>query len=172
MNLFDWPRGPRSNHTLNADKGVYALFLCKGATLPEIEKIEDNLLYIGLAGSKKGLKGRCHFNARTKNHSPRKSLAVLLMDELTLKPVLISKPNSTDTWGLDASSDMVLTEWMHNNLELAFIVCDKVGELEKRLIVQYAPPLNLKLCKQNEQHNRISTKRRKVMDGFKNITAP
>ena len=62
--------------------GVYVLFLRKGSALPGMELGEQELLYIGLAANRKGLEGRCHFNARTRNHSPRKSLAVLLIDVL------------------------------------------------------------------------------------------
>jgi hypothetical protein len=51
-------------------------------------------------------------NARTANHSPLKSLAVLLMDELSLRPILVTKPHEKDTWGLDAASNARLTECM------------------------------------------------------------
>src|SRR5438128_808593 len=95
---FDWQRGPRSSFALGHDAGVYSLFLRSGSTLPGIEPCEHGLLYIGLAANRKGLLGRCHFDARARNHSPRKSLAALLMGRLALTPVLITKPNSTDTW--------------------------------------------------------------------------
>lgn len=78
----DWRRGPRSTFTLAHEMGVYVLFLRKGSALPGMELGEQELLYIGLAANRKGLKERCHFNARTRNHSPRKSLAVLLIDVL------------------------------------------------------------------------------------------
>ena len=109
----EWRRGRRSTFTLGHETGVYALFLRKGSALPGMELGEQGLLYIGLAANRKGLKGRCHFNARTRNHSPRKSLAVLLMNVLDLVPVLFSKPTSGDTWGLDATSDARLSQWMH-----------------------------------------------------------
>ena len=116
---LEWQRGPRSAFTLTHDAGVYALFLREGSALPCVEPGEGGLLYIGLAANRNGLKGRCHFNARTRNHSPRKSLAVLLMDALALTPVLITKPNSASTWGLDGASDARLSLWMHSNLDLA-----------------------------------------------------
>jgi hypothetical protein len=56
---------------------VYALFLRSGASVPGLEPGREGLLHIGLAAGAKGLKGRCHFNARTSNRSPRMSLAVL-----------------------------------------------------------------------------------------------
>ena len=155
----EWRRGRRSTFTLGHEKGVYALFLRKGSTLPGMELGEQDLLYIGLAANRKGLKGRCHFNARTRNHSPRKSLAVLLMDVLDLVPVLVSKPTSGDTWGLDATSDARLSQWMHDNLDLAVEICADVEDRETELICRYAPPLNLAKCSQTLAHRCISETR-------------
>lgn len=160
---FDWRRGPRSSFSLGADVGVYALFLREGAVLPGIEPCANGLIYIGLAANRNGLRGRCHFDARTRNHSPRKSLAVLLMEELSLTPVLITKPNSSDTWGLDGPSDARLSEWMHDNLELAIEVCPDPDCRETELVGRYSPPLNLTKCVQTEQHRRISQARARVM---------
>ncbi len=160
---FDWRRGPRSSFVLGADIGVYALFLRDDAVLPGIEPGADGLIYIGLAANQNGLKGRCHFDVRTRNHSPRKSLAVLLRQQLSLTPVLITKPNSSDTWGLDGPSDARLTAWMHANLELAIEVCPDPDGRETELVGRYAPPLNLTKCVQTEQHRRISQARAAIM---------
>lgn len=162
-----WRRGPRSSFSLGADTGVYALFLRPGATLGGLEAREDGLLYIGLAASRSGLKGRCHFNARTRNHSPRKSLAVLLMDELSLTPILVAKPNSPDTWGLDAASDAKLSAWMRAHLELAVELCDDPDARETELVGHHAPPLNLAKCIQTAQHQRISEARIRVMNNLR-----
>ena len=160
---FDWRRGPRSSFALGTAAGIYALFLRNGSGLPGIVPRDDDLLYIGLAANRKGLRGRCHFDARTSNHSPRKSLAVLLMAELSLTPVLITKPNSSDTWGLDRTSDARLSTWMHANLELAIEVCDDPDDRETELVGRYAPPLNLTKCVQTLQHRLISQARTNVM---------
>ena len=138
---FDWRRGSRSSFKLSREPGVYALFLRRGSVLPDLTAGDEGLLYIGLAANQKGLKGRCHFNARTRNHSPRKSLSVLLMDRLRLNPVLITKPNSADTWGLDASSDARLSEWMHEKLELAVEVCADPDRRETEFVIRHAPRL-------------------------------
>lgn len=148
---------------LGCEHGVYALYLREGADLPGITPGDLGLIYIGLAANRKGLKGRCHFNARTRNHSPRKSLAVLLMDELALKPVLVPKPNSPDTWGLEASSEARLSAWMHDNLELAIELCDDPEARETELVSHYAPPLNLTKCLQTAEHRRISEARSKIL---------
>jgi len=163
QSLFGWRRGPRSSFVLGHDVGVYALFLRKGSTLPGIEPGEHGLLYIGLATNRKGLLGRCHFNARTRNHSPRKSLAVLLMEKLDLTPTLISKPNSANTWGLDIPSDARLSGWMHDNLDLAIEICPDPDGRETELVSRYAPPLNLTKCVQTAQHRTISDARANVM---------
>lgn len=160
---FEWRRGPRTSFSLGAEIGVYALFLREGAGLPGVEPSANGLIYIGLAANRIGLRGRCHFDARTRNHSPRKSLAVLLMEELSLTPVLITKPNSSDTWGLDGPSDARLSAWMHDNLELAIEVCPDPDDRETELVGRYAPPLNLKKCAQTSQHRRISQARADVM---------
>ena len=160
---FDWRRGLRSSFALGTEIGVYALFLRDGAVLPGVESGANGLIYIGLAANRNGLRVRCHFDARTRNHSPRKSLAVLLLEELSLTPVLITKPNSSDTWGLDAPSDARLSAWMHANLELAIEVCPDPDGRETELVGRYAPPLNLTKCAQTEQHRRISQARASVM---------
>lgn len=162
-----WRRGPRLSFDLDSRHGVYALFLRESARLAVGKSAEDNLLYIGLAGGRHGLIGRCHFNARTRNHSPRKSLAVLLMDELNLKPILIPKPNSPDTWGLDANSDARLSKWMHTYLELAIEICDDPESRETELLQEYAPPLNLKKCTQSADHEAITSARSQVLAGLK-----
>jgi hypothetical protein len=160
---FEWRRGPRSSFSLGTEIGVYTLFLRDDAVLPGVEQCTDGLIYIGLAANRNGLRGRCHFDARTRNHSPRKSLAVLLMEELSLTPMLITKPNSSDTWGLDGPSDARLSAWMHANLELAIEVCPDPDGRETELVGRYAPVLNLTKCVQTEQHRRISQARASVM---------
>lgn len=160
---FEWRRGPRSSFSLGAEAGVYALFLREWAVLPGIEPSTDGLIYIGLAANRNGLRGRCHFDARTRNHSPRKSLAVLLLGNLSLTPVLITKPNSSDTWGLDGPSDARLSAWMHAHLELAIEVCLDPDGRETELVGRDAPPLNLTKCVQTDQHRRISQGRASIM---------
>jgi len=157
---------------LGTEIGVYALFLRYGAVLPGIEPGANGLIYIGLAANRNGLRGRCHFDARTRNHSPRKSLAVLLRQQLSLTPVLITKPNSSHTWGLDGPSDARLTAWMHASLELAIEVCPDPDDRETELVGHYAPPLNLTKCVQTEQHRRVSLARAAVMAELQGRPSP
>lgn len=161
--LHEWRRGPRADFRLGPEHGVYALFLKRGSHLPGIEPGRGGLLYIGLAASRTGLKGRCHFNARTVNHSPRKSLAVLLMRDVGLVPALVPKPNSPSTWGLDAASDSKLTNWMHANLDLAIELCDNPAARECELISLHSPPLNLTNCDQTPARQSLFAARSAVM---------
>ncbi len=85
------------------------------------------------------------------------------MDELSLTPVLINKPNSPHTWGLDGQSDARLSAWMHSCLELAIEACADPDTRETELVSRYAPPLNLTKCAQTEQHHRILMGRAGVM---------
>lgn len=160
---FDWSRGPRSAFKLDDSKGVYALFLRHKTSLEIIGPTRDGLIYVGKAGGRGGFLKRCHFGGKTTNHSPRKSLAALLMGDLRLNPILKPKPNSATTWGLDAESDQRLTEWMHRHLELAIEVNSRPDDRETELVGLHAPALNLNKCAQTDLHRMISAKRAHVL---------
>ena len=172
LSPLDWHRAPRAQFNLGCDHGLYALFLRRGAELHGITPGEDGLLYIGLAANSKGFKGRCHFNASTRNHSPRKSLAVLLREALALEPVLVVKPASRNTWSLAPASERRLTAWMHENLELAIFPCTDPEPFETELIGRFAPPLNLAKCAQSVEHRRISAARAAVLSQLEGVDTP
>lgn len=111
---FDWPRNRRDRVSLGPEKGVYALFLRRGAELPLVAPPREGLIYIGKAAGRDGLARRCHFQGETRVHSPRKSLAVLLRNILNLRPVLAR--GKRPTWTLDAQSEVSLSDWMLNTL--------------------------------------------------------
>lgn len=159
---FQWPRGPRSSFSLGRETGVYALFLRSGSRLPGVQPGEEGLLYIGRATSAAGLEGRCHFCGNTAGHSPRRSLAALLIKQLDLVPVFVPKKKS-DTWRLESKSEATLNKWMHNNLDLAIEICSDPIDREAQLVGSLAPPLNLKQCGQSPQHCMISRARENVL---------
>ena len=163
LSVQQWRRGPRTSFSLGKEHGVYALFLRDASQLPDINCGEQGLIYIGLAANQDGLRGRCHFSASTRNHSPRKSLAVLLRTKLALVPIFIPKANSPATWGLNASSEHRLSDWMHANLDLAVELCDQPCLRETELVRHHAPPLNLTKCFQSAGHHQISDMRAEVM---------
>jgi hypothetical protein len=162
-NVSSWKRAPRSKLDLDHENGLYALFLRDGAKLPEIEPGQTGLIYIGKAAGRKGLKGRCHFDGKTTNHSPRKSLAFLLNEELSLTPKLVTKLRSASTWTLEPKSEARLTAWMHDNLLLAIARLDQPHAKEQELINRFSPPLNLTGCPQTERHRLISGGRKTMM---------
>lgn len=162
--LFDpVNRKPRADHTLDESPGVYALFLRSGCSLPPVRPGPDGLIYIGKADGAGGLASRCHFKGKTRNHSPRKSLAVLLSGTLKLTPRRVNMPDgSYKTWALEKASEAVLDQWMHRNLHLSIVRCAEAAEIESALIARFAPPLNLRDCVQSEDHRRVSDLRKSV----------
>lgn len=165
--LLSGHRRPRCEVDLPEAPGLYALFLKTGTHLPGITPRPDRLLYIGKADGAGGLLRRCHFNGRTRDHSPRKSLAVLLQETLDLVPELICKPKGPPTWGLIRESDRTLSNWMHSSLELTFVALKAPRAAEKALIAAEAPPLNLTDCKQTPEHSKISATRKAVLEELK-----
>lgn len=158
-------RAPRASFTLDASHGVYALHLKPDAVLPGITPGEHGLIYIGKASGSGGLKGRCHFNGSSASHSPRRSLAALLIDELKVVPKSVPHPDGAyKTWGLELMSEKVLDRWMHDNLLLAIEPRDDAALHEQELIWKHQPVLNLRDCPQSAQHEMVSAARRRISD--------
>ena len=160
--------GPRASFKLNQSHGVYVLYLRKGSRLPGIVPGENGLLYIGKAAGKRGFEGRCHFNGATASHSPRRSLAALLIDELSLVPKTVNHPDGEfKSWKLTLASEKALDAWMHKNLLVSIEPRDDAALYEQELIWAHCPPLNLRDCPQSEQHEQVSKARRKVSQGLR-----
>lgn len=132
---------------------------------------ENGPLYIGKAAGTRGFEGRCHFNGATASHSPRRSLAALLIDELNLEPKAVYHPDGEyKSWKLTLSSEKILDKWMHENLIFANEVRDDAALYEQELIWAHCPPLNLRDCPQSEQHEKVSKARREVAQGLRSST--
>lgn len=153
LSLSDWSRAANEQTTYPIAAGVYALFLNEGATIPGVKPGEFGLVYVGLGQGTRGLAARCHFKGKTAAHSPRRSLAALLADELGLRPVFIRKPSGATTFKLDKASEHLLDQWMEANLRVALQVHDSPGDYERELIRRWEPPLNCdkKVCPLNAQ---------------------
>lgn len=158
-----WQKHARTAIDVPCTSGVYALFLRNLAPSFPSPVAAGDLLYIGRATN---LGRRCHFSGSTHNHSPRKSLAVILMAELGLKPVLVRKGSSRATWGLDHQSEQRLSGWMHANLHVAFQTCVDFVQREKELIAHYQPPLNLLQCNATTERTALGLARRAVLEGL------
>lgn len=178
MNSFDkiqpytWHRTGRNEIVLGREKGVYALFLCAGSILPGIRALDNGLIYVGKAEGQDGFHGRCHFNGRTYNHSPRKSLAVLLMNDLDLVPINQTGADGTFKWGLDKASDLRLSEWMYRNLMVALCSDPHPKWLESIILQQISPPLNLTECQKTPCIHHIEELRRGMEVTLKGTSRP
>ena len=158
-------RAPRASLALDTTHGVYALHLKPGSTLHLILPGEDGLIYIGKAAGTGGFKGRCHFNGNTAQHSPRRSLAALLIKPLELVPKSVPHPDGAyKTWGLEKRSEKILDAWMHDNLLLAVEPRADAALFEQELIWQHSPVLNLRDCRQSAQHKIVSAARKRIAD--------
>jgi len=164
-------RKARALHSLDSSPGLYALYLKTGAALPGLDVNFDSPIYIGKADGAGGLARRCHFRGGTRNHSPRKSLAALLRDELELEVRAFQNraDNSFKTWGLTPASEIKLDQWMHANLLLSVVLTPAAAALEKALIRTWVPPLNLTDCQQTEGHLAISRLRAEMERRARNL---
>ena len=156
--IFYAPRHSRLEIEPSDERGVYGLFLLPEASLGWLDPGPEGLIYVGKAEGVEGFAQRCHFVGRTVNHSPRKSLAVLLKDSLGLD--LRGHPG--DKWGLTPQSERQMSNWMFANLRVAFLPTATPTEDEKQLVLALVPPLNLNICEQGPQHRRISQLRKEA----------
>lgn len=169
LNLFAWPRAANMRTHYPNSAGVYALFLHEDVTIPDVRPGESGLIYVGLGQGARGLAARCHFKGKTAGHSPRRSLAALLADQLGLRPIFIRKPSGATTFKLDKASEYLLDQWMESSLSVAFQLNDEPGEHERALIRRWEPPLNCdkKVCPLNAEQLFVLDRR----DRFKATAA-
>ncbi|WP_295525815.1 GIY-YIG nuclease family protein [Novosphingobium sp. Chol11] len=149
--LMSVPRFRRMDCIPSPETGVYALFLNPGSESFGLTPVGDGLIYIGKAEGAQGFADRCHFDGRTINHSPRKSLAVLVSEHLKLD----FQGHPPSKWGLTAASDIALSAWMKANLLVTYWPSNEATSLEESLIRAHAPPLNLTICNQGADQARI-----------------
>lgn len=161
-------RKSRCDVALDSSSGLYAIFLKPGRSLPEIPLSDGALIYLGKAEGAGGLKSRCHFNGGTRNHSPRKSLAVLHENELKLVPRLVANSDgSYKTWALDRQSETALDQWMHGNLDVAYATMQGAPCFEAQLIDLLNPAMNLNGCHQGEGHHLVTQLRGRMDERMK-----
>ena len=129
--------------------GVYAFFLRDGAALPGVQCASDAFLYVGLSSNLAQREFDTHFRDGQSGFSTlRRSLGALLIDELDLHP----QPRGTgasDTnyrnYRFDDAGEQSLSTWMRDNINVAVQAVPDPTELERTLISQAQPPLNLTL---------------------------
>ncbi len=126
--------------------GVYALFLAGEAALSKLITGPHDLLYIGKAPS--GLDVRNHFLHTHSGFSTlRRSLGALLKAKLSLQAIPrgpgASQTNITN-YRFTNEGEQRLTAWMERRLAYNHVrVENDIGHIEKRLIAELGPPLNL-----------------------------
>lgn len=126
-------------------------------------------LYVGKA--ERSLNGRdvgTHFAVgKTGSSTVRRSLAALLVDSLALvaAPRNPAKPDGSANFGLDAKSEVRLSEWMTQRLSLAtWTKPDDVSldEMETQVLRRLRPPLNLD--KVGEPRERLRQARKRMAE--------
>ena len=132
--------------------GLYALFLNRGV-LGQILPGEDGLLYIGMTDS--SLEERNHLWHGSSGFSTlRRSLGAILRVELDLVPIPRSQGSSADKFKFTPDGELRLTKWMMAHLDYAFVTLARDRpQLEKRLILDQRPPLNLNKWKNPQGPN-------------------
>ncbi|MBK8758271.1 MAG: hypothetical protein IPM08_14470 [Actinomycetales bacterium] len=126
-------------------------------------------LYVGKSeGSLNSRDVRTHFAAGgTGSSTVRRSLAALLKEQLSLVPVPrnLVKPDDSANFGLEATSETRLSDWMSQRLSLATWTAPHgavLGDVETVIIRHLRPPLNLD--KVGEPRKRLRAARKRMAD--------
>ena len=126
------------------EPGVYAIFAGVRDCLPGIVLPESGLVYIGLSSN---LAERNHFQAKYSGFSsPRRSLGAILKSDLSLSAEPRTGPSQANykNYRFAGDGEKRLTAWMRQNLRYSVHPYEgDLNALEKRLIVENEPPLNL-----------------------------
>jgi len=129
--------------------GNYILCLKKNSKLPtvSIKPIYTNfeglqVIYTGIAGGSLRTRDfRQHFKGNNAGRSTlRKSLGVLF----GYKQIPRDSDPSTGKTKFDNADELILSEWMCNNLIMFFLPTSDYDNIEIELINHFNPPLNLK----------------------------
>jgi hypothetical protein len=127
--------------------GVYAIFLRRQGTLASIVPSVDGIVYIGRSSNLAQRELGTHFQTGQSGFSTvRRSLGAMLLDELDLKPRPRGNGASENNYlcyRFDDAGEQRLSDWMHENLDLAVHSVANPGQLERELVVTAQPPLNL-----------------------------
>ena len=116
------------------------------------DRQDDRPLYVGKAEDSLVTRDlHTHFaTGRTGQSSPRRSLAALLAEDLTLVAMprrpADPEPGKWTHYALEPEGDERLTQWMRKHLRLAAWTCERpvaLGKLERLVMAELRPPLNL-----------------------------
>ncbi len=126
--------------------GVYALFLTDPSALPGLTIPASGVLYVGMTES--SLEVRNHFaHGDSGFSSPRRTLGALLKNALQLVAIRRGtgpSPRNITNYRFPGDGEQRLSAWMAQNLRYSLArVTGSVGAVERRLIGELQPPLNL-----------------------------
>jgi hypothetical protein len=143
-------------NTLPHAKGLYLITVNDLHNLPEPMRglqyhylLNRPIIYVGISNhSLRTRDYKIHFNGNARRSTLRKSLGSLMHLEPAKK--------DSNKYKFIISAEVYLSEWMKNHLFLHYHVTDQPGEIEKQLIAELNPPLNIK-----DNHNAINLEFRK-----------
>jgi hypothetical protein len=164
MDVFNYlldHRDAVANIPDHPSSGVYAIFARNGDCVPDIDLPPSGLVYIGLSSD---LERRNHFNAPHSGfHSPRRSIGAILKETLNLTAIPRApgpSKSNYENFRFTQDGEDRLTSWMQSNLEYSiYPFSGDVDELERGLMVENEPPLNLNKWR-NPQKQKIEALRK------------
>ena len=172
----------RESRSYAGKSGIYALFF-NGNIFPlkDFAPGNDDLVYLGKSESTQVARDeRTHFTTgKTGSSTLRRSLGALLRDELSLIPV----PRNNDDFDagrrsiykFDSPSEERLTNWMKDNLAIAFHEAElpsaELALLESAVIAEMKPVLNIDSRNPGNQFAGVIRAARKICADFANRVA-
>lgn len=150
--------------------GIYAFFYEVNGSTKSFPFEAGQLIYIGKTeSSQKKRDANTHFKSgKTGSSTFRKSIGVILMHELKLKPI---PRNDSDfekgrlsMFKFDEVSEERLTAWMRENISMSFFKFegskDDLDRLETSIINELIPPLNISKNSRNPFKNDLQKLRK------------
>ena len=141
--------------------GVYAFFLASEAAFSQVVTDASRLLYIGK--TKSSLAERNHLLHKASGFStPRRSIGAILKQEIRLQSVPRSlgiSGSNIANFSFAPDGEKRLTDWMMSHLNYGLVAVKDPDSIEKRLISEQRPPLNLNGWK-NPQGRHIKALRK------------
>jgi len=176
MDVLDYllrHRDAVGNRPVQPAPGFYGIFADVPDCLPDIDLPSTGLIYVGRSTD---LGQRDHFNARHSGfHTFRRSIGAILKTALNLTAIPRApgpSPTNYRCFRFTEDGEERLTRWMRSNLQLATCPFDgDTRQLEKRLIREAAPPLNLTNWP-NPQRQNIMALRARCRDEAKLHAVP
>lgn len=149
------------------ESGVYAIYLRTKGLLAPFAEGENGLVYIGLSTNLANREFEQHFSSENTGFSTlRRSLGAILKHSLALRAIPRAPgPSETNcrNYCFLANGESRLTDWMCEHLEVGVFASLKFEELEKFLMKELRPLLNLKGCP-NPHRDEIKRLRRLCAD--------